>query len=102
MAKRSQKEGEKLEISFAQHNKWDKDWSRYWFYTKTSGVNTRNKHGNKAVHYRLASTMEDMGPLTRLSAYVDAARKACDLAFGSAYRYSGGRDLVEEMVASRL
>lgn len=89
MTKRSQKY-EKLEMSFAQRNKWDKDWSHYWFYVKTSNVNTRDKFRNKVVRYPLASTMEDMRPLTRLTADVDKAREACDVAFGAACRYSGG------------
>lgn len=80
MVKRSQKE-ERLEISFAQRNKWDKDWTCYWFYVKTSGVNTRDKRGNKAVRYLLASTMDDMRPSTSLMADSDAAREACDVAF---------------------
>jgi len=57
-AKRSQKD-QKLEISFAQRNKWDKDWTHFWFYVKTSGVNTKDKHGKKVVCYPFASTMEE-------------------------------------------
>ena len=34
MVKRGQKDGG-LELSFAQKNKWEKDWARYWFYVKT-------------------------------------------------------------------
>ena len=91
-----------MEISFAQRNKWDKDCSRYLFYVRTSGVTTQDKSRNRAVWYLLASTMEDMRPSTRLKVDVDEARESCDVAFTTTYRYSGGRDLVEEMAASRF
>lgn len=63
---------------------------------------TQDKTRNKAVCYPFASTMEDMRPSTRLKADVDEARESCDAAFATAFRYSRGRDLVEEMVASRF
>lgn len=33
---------------------------------------------------------------------VDAERAACDVAFGKACRFSGGHDLIEEMVVSNF
>lgn len=44
--------------------------------------------------------MTEMWPSARVKAGSDPARKACDIAFALAYRYSRGHDLVEEMVAS--
>jgi len=43
-----------------------------------------------------------MRPSTRLAPDVDDAREAYDAAFATACRYSGGRDLVEEMVAAHF
>lgn len=100
MAKRAQKG--KLEISFAQRNKWNKDWSRYWFYVKTSSLNTKDKHGNKDICYPLASTMEEMRPSMRLTTKIDAAWEAYDVAFATTCHYFRGRDLMEEMVAANF
>ena len=65
-------------------------------------MNTRDKHANKAVHYLLAFTMEEMRPYTCLTAEIDAEQEACDVAFAVTCHYSEGRDLVEEMVATRF
>ena len=43
---RNQK-GEKLEISFAQKNKWSKDWMQYWFYMRTMGSTSNSPDGKK-------------------------------------------------------
>ena len=46
--------------------------------------------------------MEEMVPHMRVdpSEEMSPARKACDRAFAAACRYSGGRNLVEEIIAS--
>ena len=46
--------------------------------------------------------MEEMAPHTRMDPLeeMSPARKACDRAFVATCRYSGGRDLVEEIMAS--
>ena len=69
---------------------------------KTPGVTP--KTGQKVKKCPFASTMGDMKPSTRvrLPAEIDDAQAACDAAFAKACRYSGGRDLVEEMVASNF
>ena len=102
MPKRNQK-GEKLEISFAQKNKWNKDWMQYWFYVRTSGMTSTDDEGKKHTRYPLASVMTPMKPSTQGTPGPDVAkgREACDRAFTLAYHYSGGHDLVEEMVASK-
>ena len=94
MAKRAQKDGG-LEISFAQKNKWEKDWPRYWFYLKTPMVVP--KMGLRVKKYPFASTMGDMKPSTRVRppTEVHAERATCDGAFGKACHFSGGHDLVE-------
>lgn len=101
MAKRLQKDGG-MEISFAQRTKWEKDWTWYWFYMKTTGVTP--KTGPKVTRYPFASTMGVMRPSTHVKppVEVDTAREVCDAAFAKACRYFGGRDLVEEMVASKF
>ena len=97
MAKRAQKDGG-LQISFAQKNKWEKDWSRYWFFVKTSRVIP--KIGPRVKKYPFASIMGDMKPSTcvRPPMEVDAERAVCDTAFGKACHFFRCHDLVEEMV----
>ena len=101
MPQRAQR-GKKLEISFAQKNKWSKDWMQYWFYVRTKGMTSTGLDGKKNTHYPLAFVMTLMRPLTQgiLCLRTEEGCTACDRAFALAYRYSGGRDLVEEMVAA--
>ena len=75
----------------------------YWFYVRTSSVTSTDEGGKKVVRYPLASTMSEMRPSTRVThgSGFDPSRVACNKAFALAYRYSGGRDLVEDMVASK-
>lgn len=93
MAKRSQKDGG-LEILFAQKNKWEKDWARYWFYVETPAVIPKNDPN--AWKYPFASTMEEMKPSAQVRppAVIDTEPAACDAAFAKACRFSGGCDLV--------
>jgi hypothetical protein len=58
--------------------------------------------GTKIVRYPLASVMSEMKPLSKVAPGEEMMpeREACDRAFALACRYSRGRDLVEEMVAS--
>lgn len=101
MPMRNQK-GEKLEILFAQKNKWNKNWLQYWFYVRTGGLTSTGEDGRKNTGYPLASVMTTMKPSTQGTLRPEAAdgREACDKAFALASRYSGGHDLVEEMVAA--
>ena len=101
MLRRAQK-GEKLEISFAQKNKWSKDWVQYWFYVRIRGMTSTGSDGKKNTRYPLASIIAPMRPLTQgtLGLGAEEGREACDRAFALAYRYSKGRDLVKEMVAA--
>jgi hypothetical protein len=71
MAKRSQKDGG-LEISYAQKNKCEKDWQRYWFYVMTLGVTPKVEP--KIKFFPLTSSMVEMKPSTRVTppAEVDA------------------------------
>jgi hypothetical protein len=101
MAKRQQ-EGSRLEISYCQKNKWDRDWMKYWLYIRTYSVTCTHEDGMKTIRYPLVSIMSEMKPLVKvtLSDEMTPKREACDKAFALAYHYFGGRDLVEEMVAS--
>lgn len=55
------------------------------------------------TRYPLASVMTPMKPSTQgfPIVEVDEGHEACDRAFAIACRYSRGRDLVEEMLASK-
>ena len=101
MLQRNQK-GEKLEISFAQKNKWSKDWMQYWFYVRTEGMTSTSSDRKKNTRYPLASVMTPMRPLTQGTPDLgtDKGHEACNRALALACRYSGGRDLVKEMVAA--
>jgi len=63
MTKRNQK-GEKLEISFAQKNKWNKDWMQYSFYVRTGGMTSTDSEWKKHTRYPLA-VMTPMKPSTQ-------------------------------------
>ena len=69
---------------------------------KTYRVRGTTEDGAEVVEYPLTSRMEEMAPHTRVDPpeEMSPARKACDWAFTAACRYSGGRDLVEEIMAS--
>ena len=62
------------------------------------------KTGLKVKKCPFALIMGEMKPSTRVRppSEVDAERAACDATFVKAYHFSGGRDLVEEMVVSNL
>jgi hypothetical protein len=75
---------------------------RYWFYVRTYSVTHTFDDGTKVVHYPTTSTMSEMKPLSNVTSSEEMTpeREACNKAFALACRYFGGRDLVEEMVAS--
>ena len=69
---------------------------------KTYRVRSTTEDGVEASEYPLTSRMEEMAPHMRVDPPKEASpvREACDQAFAAACRYSGGRDLVEEIMAS--
>jgi len=89
MAKRQQSDP-RLEISYCQKNKWDKEWMQYWFYVRTSSTTSIGFDGRKVTCYPLASIMNNMKPSTRVApnAEVDPPRAACNKAFAMACWYS--------------
>jgi hypothetical protein len=101
MSKRNQG-ADRLEISFCQKGKWDRGWLEQWFYVKTYGVRGTTEDGAEVVQYPLTSRMEVMAPHTRVDPpeQMSLVREAYDRAFAAACRYPGGRDLVEEIMAS--
>ena len=101
MSKRNQGV-DRLEISFCQKGKWDRSWLEQWFYVKTYGVRSTTEDGEELLEYPLTSRMEEMASHTRVDPLeeVSPMREACDKAFAAACRYSSGRDLVEEIMAS--
>ena len=100
MSKRNQGV-DRLEISFCQKGKWDRGWLEQWFYVKTYGVCGTTEDGAEVREYPLTSRMDVMAPHTRVEPpeIVSPEREACERAFALACRYSGGRDLVEEIMA---
>ena len=103
MAKRQQGKS-RLEISYCQKNKWDKDWMRYWFYIQTFDVTFTHEDGKKITRYPLASVMTEMKPLAKVTPSEEMMphREACNKAFVLACLYSGCRGLVEEIVAAKF
>ena len=101
MSKRNQGV-DRLEISFCQKGKWDHSWLEEWFYVKTYGVRSTIEDGAEVAEYPLSSRMEVMAPHTCMDPpkEMSPAREACGRAFAAACRYSGGCDLVEEIMAS--
>ena len=75
---------------------------KLWFYVKTPSLICNLDDGMEITVYPYASGMKEMKPLYKMDPLAVASDecKACDLAFALACRYSGGCDLVEEMVAS--
>jgi hypothetical protein len=66
-------------------------------------MTSMDSEGKKHTRYPLASVMTPMKPSTQGTPgpKVIEGCEACDWAFASAYHYSRGHDLVEEMVASK-
>jgi hypothetical protein len=75
---------------------------KYWFYIRTYSMTHMFEDGMKVVCYPLASVMSKMKPLLKVTPTEEMTpeREAYDRAFALACQYSGGNDLVEEMVAS--
>jgi hypothetical protein len=94
--------GARCEISFCQKGKWEKDWMKAWFYVRTPAASKTLDDGRVDKVYPYASKMKELRPVYKVdaSAPMSEERRVCDQAFALACRYSGGRDLVEEMVAA--
>jgi hypothetical protein len=92
----------RCEISFCQKDKWEKDWMRAWFYVRTPTASKTLDDGQVDKVYPYASKMKELKPVYKVdpSTPMSEERRACDQAFALACRVSGGRDLVEEMVAA--
>jgi hypothetical protein len=75
---------------------------QYWFYIRTGGLTSTGADGKKNTRYPLASVMTLMRPLTQgiPGPGAEEGREDCDKAFALTCRYSGGRDMVEEMVVA--
>lgn len=91
----------RLEISYYQKNKWEKEWLSYWFYVRTPGYVCTEFDG-KVTCYPFASAMTPMKPITSVTppTKVTSQRVECNKAFALACRYFGGRDVIEKMVAA--
>jgi len=94
--------GPRCEISYCQKGKWEKDWMRAWFYVRTPAASKTLEDGRVDKLYPYASKMKELKPFSKVdpSQPMSEERLACDKAFVLACRHSGGRDLVEEMVAA--
>jgi superfamily I DNA and RNA helicase len=81
MVKWQQKEP-KLEISFCQKSKWEKDWTHFWFCFRTSGMTSTADDKKKTTRYPLASIMTSTWVTP--GSEVGAHRAACNKAFAMA------------------
>ena len=93
--------GARCEISFCQKGKWEKEWFKAWFYVKSPAASRTLEDGKIEKIFPYALKMKELRLMYKVdpSPEMTDERKACDKAFALACRYSGGRDLVEEMVA---
>jgi hypothetical protein len=75
-----------------------------WFYVKTSSMTRTYVDGSMETLWLLAFVMSDMTTLVKVNLLAERMPKgeAYDRAFALACHYSGGWDLVEEMVASNF
>jgi hypothetical protein len=75
---------------------------KMWFYVKTPGTMCTLEDGSTETVHPYASKMREMKPLSKVdpSAELLEERVLSNKAFALACRYSGGRNLVEEMVTS--
>jgi len=94
--------GARCEILFCQKGKWDKDWMKAWFYVRTPATSKTLEDGQVDKVFSYASKMKELKPVYKVdpSQPMSEERRAYDQAFALACRFSGGRDLVEEMVAT--
>jgi hypothetical protein len=94
--------GVRCEISFCQKGKWEKDWMKAWFYVKSPAASCTLEDGKVEKIFPYTSKMKELKPVYKVdpSSEMSEERKTSNKAFALACRYLGGRDLVEEMVAS--
>ena len=91
---------ERIELSPSQKNKWEDDWTKYWFYAKIGF--SRPKEPSE-VYYPLASGVEMFEHTCQPGFSRHSPEfKSCLRAFVTASRVCGGRDLVEEFVVARI
>lgn len=92
-----QKKLRRVELSFAQKNKWGEDWTHYWFYVK---VGRPDPLSPESTIYPFACGVEDLD-VTYAPDYdgKPAAFKACCDAFYLATTTLSGRDVIEEALA---
>lgn len=85
----------RLELSFAQKNKWEDDWLGHWFYARVEirGVGT---------DFRFAATIAPIDVLTTPSFTQSSVVSKCEAAYRAAAKCIIGRDLVEEYIASAM
>jgi hypothetical protein len=73
-----------------------------WFYVKSPPASRTLDDGKVEKVFPYASKMKELKPVYKVdpSSEMSEEHKACDKAFALVCRFSGGQDLVEEMVAS--
>jgi len=91
---------ERVELSYCQKNRWDDDWTEFWFYAK---IGFPNADGTGEVSYPLASKVLPVEHISQADFRRSAAGyKDCVGAFGSAAGLIGGRDLIEEFICANI
>jgi hypothetical protein len=89
----------KVELSYAQRNRWDDDWNRHWFYIRTVGLKRKDKDGKEDLVRSLMGTFK---PKSIIPPVKTSLQVACEKAFDLASRVCSGRDLVEEFLAAGI
>jgi hypothetical protein len=89
----------RVELSYAQRNKYDDSWVSYWFY-----VTIEKKGALPGVDstYPLHCQITDLNFVTQPGFNDDSAFKKCNEAFHLAVLALSGRDVVEEFVAAKI
>jgi len=57
--------GDRLEMSYYQKNKWDRDWMKLWFYVKTSSSVHTLDDGSAVTIFSYMLEMKEMKPLLK-------------------------------------
>ena len=91
---------ERIEISLAPKNKWEGDWTKYWFYAK---IGFPGPEGTDEEIYPLATEVAEFEHTYQPSFNKHLPEfKSCVGAFKAASRACGGRDLVEEFLLAKV
>jgi len=91
---------DRLKLSYYQKNRWDVDWTQFWFYAKVCFPSANNP---VEVSYPLASKVLPVEHISQAEfRRFGVGYKDCLDAFASVAALLGGRDLIEEFVCANI